>query len=317
MVFSESTLRQYAAPLSETENEKCKHTISAIRDSLKGIGYTDNNKDISLLESDTLSYSISMRNVNTNAKIHIFIQGSYANNTCVRNESDVDIAVMREDMSEYSFGATFSTSSTDQAIEAEKLKAAVLGALNKSFPYQVKRANKSIKVAGNTYRKKSDVVPCISMKYFHQFHNNDWLSYQEGVVIFTDDGEIIRNFPKQHIANGRRKNSFTNTYYKKMVRIIKKIRSIMEDSGYACAKNVSSFGLESLLWNIPDPVFTRWTGNYGMTFDGIVNYLYKNKLDLPTYLEANGIKKLCPTQADVNNYRSFIDALYCSYSFSD
>ena len=101
MKFKESTLKLYAAPLSETEDIKCKHAIEAIRDALSDLGYTDDQKGISLLENDTLSYSVAMRNKYSTERIHIFIQGSYANNTCVRNESDVDIAVVREDIYEY------------------------------------------------------------------------------------------------------------------------------------------------------------------------------------------------------------------------
>jgi len=97
MKFNESTLRAYAAPLSDSENAKCKRAIAAIRDALRGLGYTDDAKEIGLLESDTFAHSISMRNLYSTARIHVFIQGSYANNTCVRNESDVDIAIVRED----------------------------------------------------------------------------------------------------------------------------------------------------------------------------------------------------------------------------
>ena len=101
MKFKESILKQYAAPLSETEDIKCKHAIEAIRDALSDLGYTDDQKGIRLLESDTLSYAVSMRNKYSTERVHIFIQGSYANNTCVRNESDVDIAVVREDIFDY------------------------------------------------------------------------------------------------------------------------------------------------------------------------------------------------------------------------
>ena len=55
MKFKESTLKLYAAPLSDTEDAKCKHAIEAIRDALKDLGYTDDQKDISLLESRNFS----------------------------------------------------------------------------------------------------------------------------------------------------------------------------------------------------------------------------------------------------------------------
>ena len=161
MKFKESTLKLYAAPLSDTEDAKCKHAIEAIRDALKDLGYTDDQKDISLLESETLAYAVSMRNKYSTEKIHIFIQGSYANNTCVRNESDVDIAVVRDDIYEYAFGERFSSSTTDNREAAAKLKDAVEKTLRKNFPYQVHRGNKSIKVDGNTYRKQADTVPCL------------------------------------------------------------------------------------------------------------------------------------------------------------
>lgn len=314
MKFKESTLKLYAAPLSETEDTKCKHAIEAIRDALKDLGYTDDQKDISLLESDTLAYSVSMRNKYSAEKVHIFIQGSYANNTCVRNESDVDIAVVRDDVHEYAFGERFGTSTTDKKEEAVKLKNAVERTLRNHFPYQVHRRNKSIKVDGSTYRKQADTVPCLLMNYYYRSHLKDYSTNHQGVIIFADDGTVVRNFPKQHIANGKVKNNRTNYYYKKMVRIIKKMRHLMSDYGYGCADDVSSFGLESLVWNIPDAYFTKYK-SYGFIFEEIVNYAYKHKADLANYYEANGIKKLCPSQRDVEKYSAFIDRLYTFFEY--
>ena len=314
MKFTESKLKLYAAPLSDTENAKCKHAVEAIRDALTDLGYTADQKDVTLLESDTLAYSVSMRNKYSTEKIHIFIQGSYANNTCVRNESDVDIAVIREDLYEYAFGEKFSSSTSEQKEEAVKLKNAVERILRTKFPCQVHRGNKSIKVDGNTYRKQADAVPCLSMRYYHRSHLKDFSSYYEGVVIFADDGSIIRNFPKQHIANGKAKNNRTRFHYKKMVRIMKKMRYLMSDCGYSCADNISSFGVESLLWNFPDACFTGYTC-YGFVFERIVDYAYKHKTELKNYYEANGIKKLCPTQQDIINFSNFIDKLYSFFEF--
>lgn len=314
MKFKESTLKLYAAPLSDTEDAKCKHAIEAIRDSLKDLGYTDDQKGISLLENDTLSYSVSMRNKYSTEKVHIFIQGSYANNTCVRNESDVDIAVVRDDLYEFAFGERFYSSSSDKKEDAVKLKDAVERTLRNRFPYQVHRGNKSIKVDGNTYRKQADTVPCLSMHYYYRSHLKDYLTYHEGVIIFADDGTVIRNFPKQHIANGKSKNKRTNYYYKKMVRIMKKMRYLMSDLGYSCADDVSSFGVESLIWNIPDSYFTKYS-SFGFAFEEILQYAYSHKAELANYYEANGIKKLCPSQQDINKYSAFIDRLYLFFEY--
>lgn len=314
MKFKESTLKVYAAPLSDTEDTKCKHAIEIIRDALKDLGYTDDQKDIGLLESDTLAYSVSMHNKYSTEKVHIFIQGSYANNTCVRNESDVYIAVVRDDVHEYAFGERFGTSTIDKKEEATKLKDAVERTLRNSFPNQVHRGNKSIKVDGNTYRKQVDTVPCLSMHYYYRNHLGDYLTNHQGVIIFADDGTVIRNFPKQHIVNGKAKHNGTNYYYKKIVRIMKKMRHLMSDCGYSCANYVSSFGVESLTWNIPDAYFTKYSC-YGLAFKEIVNYIYTHKADLINYYEANGIKKLCQTDQDVNKYSAFIDRLYLFFEY--
>lgn len=108
MKFTEDQLKLYAAPLSNTENDKCLHAIKAIRDALKKLGYYTDTDDVEPLEKDTYSYAVTLKRSTSNEKIEIFIQGSYANNTCVRGESDVDIAVVRTDVYEYAFGKAFS-----------------------------------------------------------------------------------------------------------------------------------------------------------------------------------------------------------------
>lgn len=315
MKFKESTLKLYAAPLSRTEDEKCKHAIEQIRDALKNLGYTDDDKGIGLLESDTLAYSVSMRGMYSKEKIHIFIQGSYANNTCVRNESDVDIAIVREDDHDSAYGENMRIVTANKKIEAMKLKDNVERTLKIKFPNnQVHRKNKSIKVDGNTYRKQVDTVPCIAMNYYYRSHLYDNVSYHDGVIIFADDGTIIRNFPKQHITKGKAKNSSTNYYYKKMVRIMKKMRYLMIALGYINENEVSSFGVESMVWNIPDCYFTRYQ-SYGYIFEDILGYLYRNKTMINEFYEANGIKKLCNSQDDMKKYTNFINKLYSFFEY--
>lgn len=315
MKFNESTLKAYAAPLSETEDLKCKRAIEAIRDALKDLGYTDDQKPIAPLEPDTFAYSVAMRNRAGSEKVTIFIQGSYANNTCVHGESDVDIAVVHESNFEYAFGERFSGTTTDKRTEAAIFKNIVERTLKNRFPGYVHRKNKSIKVDGNTYRKQADSVPCLSMHYFYRSHLNDFLSFKDGIVIYADDGSIIWNFPKQHIANGWAKNVSTDHYYKKMVRIIKKMRYLMSNCGYSSADDVSSFGLESLLWNIPDSIFTQYRYYHCFGFKEIVNYLFEHKYMLSIYREANGIKLLCPKQEDVDHYSKFINDIYSFFQY--
>ena len=98
MKFTENQLKLYAAPLSETENQKCLNAIGMVRDALKNLGFTDDGKDIRKMYDDTYAYSLEMRSNVGARKVRLFIQGSYANNTNVRTQSDVDIAVVQEEV---------------------------------------------------------------------------------------------------------------------------------------------------------------------------------------------------------------------------
>ena len=88
----------------------------------------------------------------------------------------------------------------------------------------------------------------------------------------------------------------------------------MEDCGYSGAKKVSSFGVESLLWNIPSDVFKKYS-IYRFAFGEIVDYLYRNKNKLSYYKEANGIKKLCPNSSVLQSYMEFITELHRFYEY--
>lgn len=143
--------------------------------------------------------------------------------------------------------------------------------LVRKFGSSVERKNKSIKIYGNTYRKDADTVPCRRYRDYRNDYRKDASNYIHGIVITPDYGNRIINYPEQHIANGRRKNNDTNRYYKKMVRIIKKMRYLMRECGYTEAEQVSSFGLESLLWNLPDDLFMRYS-TFRYEFGEIVEY---------------------------------------------
>lgn len=322
MKFSEEQLKQYAAPLSDTENQKCLNAIGMVRDAMKSLGFTDDGSTIKKMYEDTYAYTLEMRSISGGRKVRLFLQGSYANNTNVRTQSDVDIAVVQEDVftTEYRTDSnTFPQSDKDYnfctASSSEiSFKDEVQKCLEKKFGKDVERGDKSIKIHGNSYRKDADVVPCRRYRDYRKDYRKDVDNYVPGVIIISDRGEIVINYPEQHISNGRKKNNETNRYYKKMVRIIKMLRYLMCRCGYKEADDVSSFGLESLLWNLPNALFTK----YGMLcygFEEIVNYLYQNKDELHSYKEANGIKPLCISAGDIEKYKRFIDRLFVFYEY--
>lgn len=321
MKFTEDTLKLYAAPLSETENQKCLNAIGMVRDALKGLGFTDDNKMIVPIYADTYSYYLEMRSSDYRRKVKLFIQGSYANNTNVRTQSDVDIAVVQEEVfqTEYRISGLYPQSDADYNFTqaspvAKSFKDEVQECLKAKFKDDVERKNKSIKVYGNTYRKDADNVPCRRYKDFRNDFSKNASNYIGGIVILADDGQRVVNYPEQHIENGKKKNIETNHYYKKMVRILKKMRYIMSDNRISSTDNVSSFGLESLLWNVPNNKFIKYT-SYKYIFEEVVDYLYSNQSLLSTYKEANGIKALCPYSSDEENYTRFINDLKVFYQY--
>ena len=100
-----------------------------------------------------------------------------------------------------------------------------------------------------------------------------------------------------------------------MVRIAKEMRYQMQDEGYEFAQKASSFGIECLLYNVPDEIFTKYDF-YKYIFDDIVEFLYDNKHNINSFVEVNGIKKLCYDSADKEKvYKGFIDELKGFYSY--
>ncbi|MCM1026954.1 MAG: hypothetical protein NC432_10995 [Roseburia sp.] len=110
------------------------------------------------------------------------------------------------------------------------------------------------------------------------------------------------------------KNAATDHNYKRMVRIIEKMRCLMEEQGCASAREVSFFELESLLWNLPNELFMRHCF-YRYLFDDIVEYLYRNDERMAGYKELDGVKPLCPQYTDRNRINGFIYELRQFYEY--
>ena len=249
----------------------------------------------------------------------LLVQGSYANNTNVRAQSDVDLAVILEStfIPEYRPGVTREDFRfAEGTFSAKDLKDDVQKALNVKFNNQgVKRGDKSIKVSGNSYRVDADVVPCYRLRDYRNNYTFSASDYVGGIEIRPDSGGTIRNFPEQHVKNGRTKNNNTNYYFKKHVRIMKKIKSIMEENGYQSAKKVSSFGVESLLWNIPNEYYLKYS-IMRYTFDELIQYLFNNRLSIGSFKEVNGIKNMFEDNQNGSlDYVNFIRDIKSFYQY--
>lgn len=314
MYFTEDELRGFAKPLSGSETERCKHAISMVRDALKDQGFISG--EIQRISNQDAAFVVYLKK-GFSESVTVFVQGSFANNTNVKAFSDVDIAVINEAVfrTKYRSGATdanYGFVSSD--ITAQQFKNEVQNALEAKFGGDVVRGDKSIKVNGNSYRVDVDVVPALRFRDYSSDWSNNESNYVGGVVIVPDSGGSIVNYPEQHIELGRKKNTATNHYYKKIVRIAKKMRLLMKDKGYASATKVSSFFVESLIWNVPNSYFTKYS-SLKYIFEDIVKWLKQNEVQLPQFKEANGVKALCSEQTTLDDAADFIDDLSSLYRY--
>lgn len=318
MKFTEKQLQAFAAPLSETEEERCKNAIRMVRDAMKLVGYTDNDKEIYHLETETYAYALDLYG-DAGKEIVLLVQGSYANNTNVRTYSDIDVAVILESTFSPNYrpnvtGANYNFS--DGTFSIRELKDEVESALKTKFNNTgIERNDKSIKVYGNSYRVDSDVVPAYRYRDYRDDYSYDPSNYVGGVEIRPDSGGRIVNYPEQHIKNGRMKNTQTGYRFKKHVRIMKKMKYLMAEHGYTIPSKVSSFGLESLVWNIPNDVYSIYPSILRYTFDELLKFLEKNFNDFSNYKEANAIKPLFPTDEHKEDYKLFITLLSVFYKY--
>ena len=211
----------------------------------------------------------------------IFSQGSYANNTNVRQNSDVDICIMStstvfcnyvEGKTDKDYGYTPGT------ISFYDYKAYIIEALKNKFgAAAITIGNKCVNIKANSYHVNADVVPAFQYRDFKIINSINPQKYIEGIKYLSSTGEQVINYPKDHIENGKQKNIDTNHEYKKLVRIMKHIRNEMVDKGIVNGDKITSFLIECLIWNLPNDIITNsntWAG----TVQKSIAYLW-NKIN--------------------------------------
>ncbi|PPA87640.1 nucleotidyltransferase [Brevibacillus laterosporus] len=230
----DATFQSWSKPASDTEESKCENALRMIRDALN--------------KSEALS----------KYEIQLIPKGSYHNNTNVRLTSDVDIAVKLKDVffANYPEGKTgkdfgnFENNYTFSQYRNDIEQAMI----DKFESNNIEFGNKAIQINSNSYRVVADVVPCFE----HRRYSQDG-TYIKGTEFITrHTNQHVINFPEQHYSNGLRKNNETSRRYKKVVRIFKRLRYNLLEKGYS-VENVSSFLVESLIWNVPNNNFNSAT----------------------------------------------------------
>ncbi len=236
MNFTEDQLATWAKPPSETEETKCSNTVSRVTRALRA---------------------------KFGNEVSIFLQGSYKNRTNVRRDSDVDIVVCHNnyyfpdvaflsDSEKTTFWQNFTASQYSFA----QFKNDAVAALQSEFSFgDVQRKNKCVLIEEGSQRVNADVVPCFE----HRRYAGPYNVSNTGIEFETDNGSRIYSFPEQHYNNGVAKNERTGRMYKSVVRIMKHARNQMVDAGLIGSDAMSSFFLESLVWNVDDDCFNQRT----------------------------------------------------------
>ncbi|MGZ5200049.1 MAG: hypothetical protein ACXWC4_09800 [Telluria sp.] len=265
----EQTFRSWMGGPGDTESQRCENAETMIRKAIKA--------------SDELK----------NLDIEIFSQGSFKNITNIPQESDVDVSVcMHEwfyyELPEDTSAGDFGIVPANPAHSYPKYKEQIVEAISSYFgPENISPGNKAIRIHSNTYRVDADVVANVEYRLF----DNDG-EYREGVRFVSDGGELITNWPKQHIENGIIKNSHTAKRFKRMARILKMLQVEMLAEGKLDRRRPSFF-LESLVFNVPDELFGH--PDYYDDVRAILAHIFNSTLpneNPQEWTEVNGIKYL-------------------------
>lgn len=293
--FSEETLDNWRKPPSDTEKAKLANAERMIK--------------------DALTADPKLKNLN----IEVYGQGSYANDTNVRLNSDIDINVrlMTTIRVDIPTGKTYADYGySDAAYDFPEFKNDVEKALKTYFgEAEIERKDKCIAVMGNTYRVQADVVP--TLKHITHFENG---SMRIGAAFTGDNGVRHLNYAQQHIENGKIKNTATGRKYKRTVRIFKRIRYRMESEGHHYP-NITSFLLESLVYNVPNNVFNQ-NQSWQSCIKQSILFLYKSTENEATFKDWSEVSECLylfhsGRRWSVADVRNFLVAIWNYLGYSD
>jgi hypothetical protein len=258
----EETLRAWVKPPSDNEDAKRNKTEEEIKTALraspllKPIGYK------------------------------VYAKGSYANNTNVRLDYDVDIAVECTDF--YYHDQTGAAADAKKAAVESKFTPYKGGYTSKQFKADVeqalvdyygrsavKRGNMAMRVREKKTTLPADVVPCFE---YHLVYDTDFwgnVKYHQGTRLYPDAGSHIHNWPQQQYAKGVAKNEATGSRYKRMVRALKRLENELVKKG-KLKTELPSFLMECLVYNVPNDHFHHKT--YLTDMREVLAYIFNQTL---------------------------------------
>jgi hypothetical protein len=277
----ESTLRRWGEPASASEEERRDRTVRAVTDALNAL------PDVKALP------------------IHVYPKGSYANNTNVRHDSDVDVSVEYTGVEYFDLtgeleGLTRDDVGFDEVTNPyspNQLKSDVERALVATFGRDaVARSNKALTLREQSTRLAADVVPCFTYRRYYGRDFFGQLKHYKGVKLFPDNGDSVINWPVQHHENGVAKNKATGLRYKRMVRGLKYLENELCENGLI--KAAPGYFAECLVYNAPNDSFNHT--NYVDDMRSVLAHVFNQTLpggECSEFVEVNELKWLFPDGA--------------------
>jgi predicted nucleotidyltransferase len=268
----ETWLRNSIGPASATEEEDRDRTERRIRDAI-----------------------LADRRLAGN--VRVFVKGSYANNTNVRRDSDVDIAVEwkswayiskrneAENLTWEQLGVVVTDSSPQPSEYRQWVEEALIAAFGASGVDTT--GNKAVVVAGGSTTLDADVIPCFQ----HKRYDRRGVEPHVGIRLYPKNGGTVENWPEQTRVNGNAKNSNTSRRYKQLIRAVKRLENDMVATG-RLQDEVHGYFIESLLYNVADSVFSD--PSYKDAVTGVLTVLWRaiEHGQSTDWVEVNGLKWL-------------------------
>jgi hypothetical protein len=190
----------------------------------------------------------------------IYPKGSYANQTNVRRDSDVDIAVDCHECIYYeSFPSVVpkvSKSSYTGPWHGTAWRDGVKKALADKF-------GKDLDSTGSTAfhldavegsRPNIDIVPGY---HFRKYTNAQATAWYDGSKVYKSNGGTIINWPQQQLENGDAKDANSWGRYKEFARALKSAENRLVDTGELDEK--PSFMMEMLMYNVQNTTLSSGT----------------------------------------------------------
>lgn len=258
--------------------------------------------------------------------VKVIAQGSFTNRTNARLEADIDLRVQHPDIwidyaqgvdvaTAYRQGQYFGTGRSYAAINTTMRHVIVSGLIDAFGALNIDATgNKAIRVKGLTgSRSEVDVVPALTL---HRIMGTTLLGSvtHKGVAILSRDGiSWTFNYPDQHAENGKLKRLSTGLQFKRVVRIVKRLRTDMKERGVTAA-NVPSFLIECLIYLVEDSYFTAETDDRYDRVRRVLSRLSQRlagSLEPFGFTEINGVKPLFngAQQWTLQTARRFVGAM--------